>query len=60
MKRKLVRFDMSTKTEMRVPTREEVDLFVQYAKGMERNSSTRSWLRAPAGHGSSSRSAGTG
>jgi hypothetical protein len=36
VKRKLVRFDMSTKTEMRVPTREEVDLFVQYAKGMEK------------------------
>lgn len=36
VKRKLVRFDMSTKTQLRVPTREEVDLFVQYAKGMEK------------------------
>lgn len=34
--RKLIRLDMSGKTEMRVPERAEVELFIQYAHGLEK------------------------
>ena len=34
--KKLIRFDMSTALEMRVPTQEEADIFIKYAHGMER------------------------
>jgi len=34
--RKLIRLDMSDKTEMRVPEQAEVELFIQYAHGLER------------------------
>jgi hypothetical protein len=36
VKRRLVRLDMSCKLEMRVPTQEEVDLFLEYAKGIKK------------------------
>lgn len=34
--RKLIRLDMSSKTEMRVPEQKEIDLFIQYAHGLEK------------------------
>jgi hypothetical protein len=36
IKRKLVRFDMGTKMELRVPTQNEVECFVQYASTIEK------------------------
>ncbi len=36
IKRKLVRFDMGTKMELRVPTQQEVECFVQYASTIEK------------------------
>lgn len=36
IKKRLVRMDMSNKLEMRVPTKEEVEAFIQYAASMEK------------------------
>ena len=36
VKRKLIRLDMSCKLEMRVPSQEEVQLFLEYAKGIKK------------------------
>jgi hypothetical protein len=47
IKRKLVRFDLGTKMEMRVPTQQEVESFIQYASTIEKKLMYTMQVEAP-------------